>query len=126
MRRVRWAAYGSPAAEQPLWDRLRKWHLAWAGRAAELPNGTGSVFTNGLQTALEMALVNALATAQSWFAGPEKLQRIKALCVSQWLGARLTTCSTLFPLHHSLALTRSAMEALRATCTNIKRIPSTR
>ncbi len=76
--------YGSPSAEQPLWDRLRKWHLAWAGRAAELPNGTGSALTNGLQTALETALVNALATAQSWYAGPEKLQRVRALCVSQW------------------------------------------
>jgi hypothetical protein len=76
-------AYGSPAAEQPLWDRLQKWHQAWAGRAAELPNGVGSVFTNGLQTQLEMALVNALATAKSWFTGPEMLQRIKALCVSQ-------------------------------------------
>jgi hypothetical protein len=76
-------AYGSPAAQQPLWDRFQKWHQAWAGRADELPNGVGSVFTNGLQTALEMALVNALATAKSWFTGPEMLQRIKALCVSQ-------------------------------------------
>jgi len=76
--------YGSPAAEQPLWDRLQKWHAAWAGRAAELPNGTGSAFTNGLQTELEMALVNGLATARSWFAGPEMLQRVKALCVSQF------------------------------------------
>ena len=76
--------YGSPTAEQPLWNRLRKWHLAWAGRAAELPNGTGSAFTNGLETALEMALVNALARAQSWFAGPEMLQRVRALCVSQF------------------------------------------
>jgi hypothetical protein len=76
--------YGSPAAEQPLWDRLGKWHLAWAGRAAELPDGAGSALTNGLQTALEMALVNALATAQSWFAGPEKLQRVRVLCVSQY------------------------------------------
>jgi hypothetical protein len=77
-------AYGSPAAEEPLWERLQKWHQAWAGRAAELPNGVGSVFTNGLQTELEMALVNALATAKSWFAGPEMVQRIKALCVSQF------------------------------------------
>ena len=76
--------YGSPAAEQPLWQRLQKWHQAWAGRAAELPNGVGSIFTNGLQTELEMALVNALATAKSWFTGPEILQRIKALCVSQY------------------------------------------
>jgi hypothetical protein len=76
--------YGSPATEQPLWDRLRKWHQAWAGRAAELPNGVGSVFTNGLQTALEMALVNALAAGQSWFAGPEKLESVRALCVSQF------------------------------------------
>jgi len=76
--------YGSPAAEQPLWDRLQKWHTAWAGRAAELPYGAGSAFANGLQTELEMALVNGLATAQSWFAPPEKVQRVRALCVSQF------------------------------------------
>jgi hypothetical protein len=75
-------AYGSPAVEQPLWERLQKWHQAWAGRAAELPNGAGSLFTNGLQTALEVALVNALARAQAWFAGTEKLQAVRALCVS--------------------------------------------
>lgn len=77
-------AYGSPAAELPLWERLQKWHQAWAGRAAELPDGARSALTNGLETALEMALVNALATAQSWVAGPETLQRVRALCVSQY------------------------------------------
>jgi hypothetical protein len=74
--------YSSAAAEQSLWDRLRKWHAAWAGRASELPNGTGVGLTNGLETELELALVRALATGQAWFAGPAKLQQIKSLCVS--------------------------------------------
>lgn len=74
--------YGSAEAEQPLWDRLRKWHSAWAGRASELPAGYGSALKNGLETQLEMMLTQALATGQAWFAGPDKLNRLASLCVS--------------------------------------------
>jgi hypothetical protein len=74
--------YGSTAAEQPLWDRLRKWHSVWAGRAAELPDGFGSGIPNGLETQLENALFNSIETGQAWFAGTEKLQNLRSLCVS--------------------------------------------
>lgn len=74
--------YGSTAAEQPLWDRLQEWHSAWVGRAGELPNGFGSGLRNGLETSLEMALIEALGSGQAWFAGPEKLARLTSLCAS--------------------------------------------
>lgn len=86
--------YGSAAAEQPLWDRLEKWHSKWAGRAGELPNGYGSGLRNGLETGLEAALIEALASAQAWFAGPEKLERLAKLCVSSASCRRLQDINT--------------------------------
>ncbi len=74
--------YGSVEAEQPLWDRLEKWHTRWAGHASELPNGSGSALQNGLETALELALIEALGLGQSWFAGADHLGRLARLCVS--------------------------------------------
>jgi hypothetical protein len=74
--------YGSAESEQPLWDRLRKWHSTWAGRSSELPNGYGSGLKNGLETGLELALMEALGTGQGWFAEPEKLGTLANLCVS--------------------------------------------
>jgi hypothetical protein len=74
--------YGSAEAEQPLWDRLEKWHAGWAGRVSELPNGSGPALQNGLETTLEQALINALGAGQAWFAGPRELVRLSRLCVS--------------------------------------------
>ena len=74
--------YGSAEAEQPLWDRLRKWHSAWASRPNELPDGYGPGLKNGSETGLELALIEALGTGQGWFAGPEKLGKLASLCVS--------------------------------------------
>jgi hypothetical protein len=74
--------YGSVEAEQPLWNRLEKWHARWAGHASELPNGFGSALQNGLETALESSLIEALGSGQAWFAGPDELGRLARLCVS--------------------------------------------
>jgi len=74
--------YGSAEAELPLWDRLENWHSRWAGRASELPNGFGIALRNGLETALERALIDALGSGQAWFAGPGELARLSRLCVS--------------------------------------------
>ena len=74
--------YGSAEAEPSLWDRLEKWHADWAGRASELPDGSGIALRNGLETALESALIDALGAGQAWFAGPDDLARLAGLCVS--------------------------------------------
>jgi hypothetical protein len=74
--------YGSAEAEQPLWDRLRKWHSAWASRSSELPDGYGPGLKNGLETGLELALMEALGTGQGWFAGSEELGKLASLCLS--------------------------------------------
>jgi hypothetical protein len=79
--------YGSPAAEQPLWQRFEQWHSVWEGREAELPDRSwGEGIANSSETTLEMALLNALATGQAWWVGPQELRRLRALCVSRWSG----------------------------------------
>jgi len=74
--------YGSAGAEQPLWDRLEKWHARWAAHSSDLPNGYGSALHNGLETALERSLIDALGAGQAWFAGPDVLGRLARLCAS--------------------------------------------
>ena len=37
---------------------------------------------NGMEIALELALINALGTGQAWYAGPAELARLSRLCVS--------------------------------------------
>jgi hypothetical protein len=73
---------GSVEVEQPLWDRLGKWHARWAGQANELPNGSGGALQNGLETTLESSLIEALGSGEAWFAGPDELGRLARLCVS--------------------------------------------
>jgi len=74
--------YGSVETEQLLWDRMEKWHATWAGRANELPGGSGIPNENGLETTLEQSLIDALGAGQAWFAGPGELARLSRLCVS--------------------------------------------
>jgi hypothetical protein len=74
--------YGSAEAEQPLWERLENWHARWADRASALPNGFGIGLQNGLETALERSLIDALGSGQAWFAGSGELERLSRLCVS--------------------------------------------
>jgi len=70
-------AYGSPAAEAPLWARMRQWHRQWVGRAAPVTSEAGQ---------LEYVLTFALATSPGWLADRAKLQALENLCVTP--GAR--------------------------------------
>jgi hypothetical protein len=80
--------FGSAGAEQPLWRRYEKWHQNWRGRENELPDMVGGDEPNTSQVALEVALVRALGMGRGWFAGPEKLERLKELCVSRYARRR--------------------------------------
>ena len=72
-------AYGSPAAEAPLWARMREWHRQWAGKAAQIePTDNPASET----WELEYALTQALATAPDWALTAPQLQALKALCVT--------------------------------------------
>jgi len=67
-------ACGSPAAEAPLWARMREWHQQWAGKAEQITPVSGE---------LEYALSQALATAPGWLADRAKLQTLQSLCVTE-------------------------------------------
>ena len=116
--------YGSAEAEQPLWDRLRRWHSAWASRSSELPDGYGPGLKNGLETRLELALLEALGTGQGWFTGPEKLAKLASLCVSaggcrkaqemmaQCSGTPRITVSPAYEGHYSATVNQYQLDSL--------------
>lgn len=77
-------AYGSRAAEAPLWARMREWRRQWAGKAGQIePTDQNMAPVPGQ---LEFALTQALATAPGWLADRAKLQALRSLCVTE--GAR--------------------------------------
>lgn len=71
------AAIGSPAAEAPLWARLRAWHRQWEGKAAQITPTSGE---------LEYVLTFALAASPGWLADRAELQALENLSVTP--GAR--------------------------------------
>lgn len=73
-------AYGSPAAEAPLWARMREWHRQWAGKAAEIEPTDKNIAPEPGQ--LEYALSFALATSSGWLLNPGQLQNLQSLCVT--------------------------------------------
>ena len=66
-------AYGSPAAEAPLWARMREWHRQWARR---------DVDSVADQVELEYALTFALTSSPHWLLNAGQLKTLAALCVS--------------------------------------------
>jgi len=74
--------HGSAAAEQIIWRRFESWHIAWKDRVGEL-----RVVDKGQQTdpqvRFENELVDALIYGRSWFTGPPKLKRLRALCLTK-------------------------------------------
>jgi hypothetical protein len=71
--------YGSPAAQKPLWDTLEYFHSWWMGREEQLDEQSGQ---EGAQ--FERALRIALAQADGWVLQEDGLNRLLALCSSNW------------------------------------------
>jgi hypothetical protein len=71
--------YGSPAAEKPLWDALEYFRSWWKGREQELDDMNGR---ESIQ--FERALRIALAQADGWTMQEDGLNRLLALCSSNW------------------------------------------
>ncbi len=74
-------AYGSHAAEAPLWARMREWRQQWAGKAEQMESTEQNTFPIPRQ--LEYALAQALATAPGWLADRAKIQALESLCVTE-------------------------------------------
>ncbi len=72
-------AHGSPAAEAPLWTRLRRWNRQWRGRTGEL-----AAWQKGrsIQKRPDVVLAQALALSPAWLVEGQGLAEIKRLCLS--------------------------------------------
>lgn len=70
------ADYGSADAEKALWKRFEKWHEAMESRSEPEKELTVD------DEKIEKALREALSTGQAWFSDPEKLKRVRDLCLS--------------------------------------------
>ncbi len=66
-------AYGSPAAEAPLWARMRDWHRQEVGKAER---------STPAPEELEYVFTNALATSPGWLADRAKLRALEDLCIT--------------------------------------------
>lgn len=72
------AEYGSADAEKALWRRFEKWHEAMQSRSKELPGEELSYD----QEIIEKALREALTGGHAWLSDPEKLKRVRDLCLT--------------------------------------------
>lgn len=74
---------GSAKSEEALWERLRQWHEEWSGREEELRHEPRSDFLLRPQQQIEQSLLDAITEGNAWVTTPEKLQKLRQLCVSE-------------------------------------------
>lgn len=72
-------AHGSPAAEAPLWQRLRKLYTQWQDKPGQF---IAQEKGRANQQRPEVGLAQALATSPNWVVGPAALAEIKRLCIA--------------------------------------------
>jgi hypothetical protein len=73
------AKYGSPQAEDALWDRLRRFHAEWAERANELASLPGTPSDAFEAMSFQFGLVEAIGTAQAWLLNNEQITELENL-----------------------------------------------
>ncbi|MCM3871301.1 MAG: hypothetical protein ND895_11505 [Pyrinomonadaceae bacterium] len=79
--------FGSANAEEKLWQRLERWHEKMESHAAELRKQHRGVPAHGAsslsgEVMIEQELFKALSQGQAWLSDPEKLKRLRALCLT--------------------------------------------
>ena len=77
------ANYGSPRAENALWDRLRRFHAQWAERANELKDRPGMPTEANEAMGFQFGLVEAIGRAQAWFLNNEQITDLENLTLGQ-------------------------------------------
>ena len=65
--------FGSAEAEKMLWQRMEDWHEAMQSRSEQLDK----------YNSIEDALRNALTNGRGWLLDPEKLKRLRELCLTE-------------------------------------------
>jgi hypothetical protein len=71
--------FGSPAAEQRLWERFTQWSAQWHGRESELQYVNGTENRNLYQGGLGTSLQQAIFSGEAWLTDKPKLQRLRQL-----------------------------------------------
>ena len=81
--------FGSENAERPLWLRLEKWHDEMRSQGEQLkkvspglPGVAGNTELSG-QALIEQDLLKALGAGRGWLSDPEKLKRLRDLCLTK-------------------------------------------
>jgi hypothetical protein len=75
--------WGSADAEGALWARLRRFHTEWTGHQEQLRVMPDYRDPGSRATALEQALMSAIAGGSSWLSPPEKLARLRELVLTK-------------------------------------------
>jgi hypothetical protein len=82
-----WGQFGSAEAEEKLWRRLERWHEHAERRAEDLRKQNPGIPALGApvlsgEVTIEQALRTAICYGQAWLADPEKLKRLRPLCLT--------------------------------------------
>jgi hypothetical protein len=78
--------YGSGAAQEPLWQAMEYFRSWWKGREEQLKEGDGQP-----NAQLERTLRIALAQGDGWVLDARGLNRLMALCSSDWCKQEVTS-----------------------------------
>jgi hypothetical protein len=73
------AKYGSPKAEEAMWQRLRQFHAQWQERSNELVMRPGMKKDSNEALGFQFGLVEALGGAQAWLLTDEQITELENL-----------------------------------------------
>jgi hypothetical protein len=73
---------GSAKAEQPLMERLERWHAEWQARAEDVQPQIANGMVNGEPMHFELELVRTLVSATAWTLDEDQLKHIEELCLT--------------------------------------------
>jgi hypothetical protein len=74
--------HGSAAALEPLRAAFQRWHVTWAGRAAELAYSAVIERPNMKQAMVEDAFRQAIGMGHGWLIRADALRELQSLCVT--------------------------------------------
>jgi HEAT repeat protein len=77
------AKYGSPQAEKALWERLRRFHAQWSGRADELIDRPGMQKDANEAVGFQYGLVESIGRAEAWLLTNEQIIDLENMALGQ-------------------------------------------
>jgi HEAT repeat protein len=77
------AKYGSPQAEEALWERMRRFHAQWSERADELIDRPGMQRDANEAVGFQYGLVESIGRAQAWLLNNEQIVDLENMTLGQ-------------------------------------------